>query len=244
MAAMAAMALSSVSRVDESTLSTSAHNTAEYTHDGYDEYDGYDSSEIRGLDWDDDDHQDINPQFDVPLHFRSGDNGFFELTIRQAQLSKFLCNASRMCVSCLCLSGCVTSISRDGLSVYTTDDRVFDVSEMCCNVDSSLQNYGIAVPREISVIISEYAVWPVYAANKVMASHMEYIVSYLIHHNGITPPKIIKPIRSVHMEDIVHDPWDAVFIDRLNHKDIFQVILVCLSLSLSLSPSIHHVQKK
>merc|ERR1712187_74324 len=49
--------------------------------------------------------------------------------------------------------------------------------------------------------------------------------SYLQHHKGVAPQEIAKPIRSVKMEKIVEDPWDAKFINALNKKTVFQIIL-------------------
>ena len=45
------------------------------------------------------------------------------------------------------------------------------------------------------------------------------------HHNGKIPEEIAKPIRSVKMERIVADLWDAHYINKMNKKTIFQVIL-------------------
>merc|ERR1712050_576580 len=60
---------------------------------------------------------------------------------------------------------------------------------------------------------------------KVQADILELIVRYLEHHKGKVPQEIAKPIRSVKMEKIVEDEWDAKFINSLPKKTIFQVIL-------------------
>ena len=60
---------------------------------------------------------------------------------------------------------------------------------------------------------------------KVRGDILELIVEYLEHHNGEQPEEIAKPIRSVKMERIVADLWDADYINRMNKKTIFQVIL-------------------
>merc|ERR1719454_269800 len=54
---------------------------------------------------------------------------------------------------------------------------------------------------------------------------LEKIVSYLEHHKGQEPSEIAKPIRSVKMEKIVEDPWDAKFINDLAKRQLFQLIL-------------------
>jgi len=43
-------------------------------------------------------------------------------------------------------------------------------------------------------------------------------VEYLKHHNGKKPEEIAKPIRSVKMERIVSDPWDAEYINKMSKK--------------------------
>merc|ERR1719483_871571 len=60
---------------------------------------------------------------------------------------------------------------------------------------------------------------------KVTGEILEFIVRYLEHHQGTQPAEIAKPIRSVKMEKIVEDEWDAKFINNLPKKTIFQVIL-------------------
>lgn len=60
---------------------------------------------------------------------------------------------------------------------------------------------------------------------KVSGPILNLIVEYLTHHNGKVPAEIAKPIRSVKMEKIVEDPWDAEFINKQTKKVIFQIIL-------------------
>jgi S-phase kinase-associated protein 1 len=54
---------------------------------------------------------------------------------------------------------------------------------------------------------------------------LELIVDYLKHHKGKEPAEIAKPIRSVKMEKIVEDPFDAQFINKLPKRQLFQLIL-------------------
>jgi len=60
---------------------------------------------------------------------------------------------------------------------------------------------------------------------KVSADILEKIVDYLKHHKGQVPAEIAKPIRSVKMEKIVEDSWDAEFINKQSKRNIFQIIL-------------------
>jgi len=60
---------------------------------------------------------------------------------------------------------------------------------------------------------------------EAIPSTMKYICTYLQYHEGIRPPDIAKPIRSIKMEKIVEDVWDAGFINGLSKRELFQVIL-------------------
>jgi len=60
---------------------------------------------------------------------------------------------------------------------------------------------------------------------KVSTKILEFITEYLLHHKGKVPAEIAKPIRSVKMEKIVEDDWDAKFINGKSKRDIFQIIL-------------------
>merc|ERR1712173_559110 len=60
---------------------------------------------------------------------------------------------------------------------------------------------------------------------KVSSPILKLIVKYLTHHKGKVPGEIAKPIRSVKMEKIVEDEWDAQFINKQPKRTIFQIIL-------------------
>lgn len=60
---------------------------------------------------------------------------------------------------------------------------------------------------------------------EVTGDILHHVMAYLSHHQGRKPEEIAKPIRSVKMERIVADQWDAHFVNRLNKKTIFQIIL-------------------
>jgi len=60
---------------------------------------------------------------------------------------------------------------------------------------------------------------------KVSHDILKLIVTYLQHHKGKVPAEIAKPIRSVKMEKIVEDEWDAAFINKQPKRTIFQIIL-------------------
>merc|ERR1712176_298305 len=73
---------------------------------------------------------------------------------------------------------------------------------------------------------------------KVRGDILDLIVQYLKHHNGKKPEEIAKPIRSVKMERIVADKWDAEYINAMSKKTIFQVILGANYMDL---PSLLHL---
>merc|ERR1712034_266922 len=60
---------------------------------------------------------------------------------------------------------------------------------------------------------------------KVDGDTLTLICEYLKYHNGKAIAEIAKPIRSVKMEKIVEDAWDAEFINKQTKKVIFQIIL-------------------
>merc|ERR1711964_696544 len=62
-------------------------------------------------------------------------------------------------------------------------------------------------------------------AKKVSGPILNLIAEYLKHHDGKVPAEIAKPIRSVKMEKLVEDPWDAEYINKQTKKVIFQIIL-------------------
>jgi len=66
----------------------------------------------------------------------------------------------------------------------------------------------------------------------VSGTIMALVVEYLEHHKGKTPCEITKPVRSVRMQNIVEDIWDAEFIDKMSKKVIFQIILAANYLSI------------
>merc|ERR1711879_872598 len=57
------------------------------------------------------------------------------------------------------------------------------------------------------------------------ADILELVCTYLKYHKGKVPAEIAKPIRSVKMEKIVEDEWDAKFINAQTKRNIFQIIL-------------------
>merc|ERR1719471_2448671 len=60
---------------------------------------------------------------------------------------------------------------------------------------------------------------------QVPAQTMERVIEYLQHHKGEEPQALPCPVRSIHMAQIVSDKWDATWIDALDKKSIFEVIL-------------------
>merc|ERR1712189_81409 len=60
---------------------------------------------------------------------------------------------------------------------------------------------------------------------QVDGATLTLICNYLKHHKGKEPAEIAKPIRSVKMEKIVEDEWDAKFINGIPKKTVFQIIL-------------------
>jgi S-phase kinase-associated protein 1 len=127
------------------------------------------------------------------------------------------------------LGGLDDDQDEDNLILTSSDEnpRKFEISKkaalMCNLVKSILEGDQNAKNIEIK---------------KVKGDILELIVKYLKHHNGKKPAEIAKPIRSVKMERIVEDKWDAEFINGMRKKTIFQVILGANYMDL---PSLLHL---
>eukprot|EP01084_Bolivina_argentea_P085692 154896_1 len=77
-----------------------------------------------------------------------------------------------------------------------------------------------------------------FPVKKVKNDILGFVCKYLGHHNGIKPEEIAKPIRSVKMERICADKWDANYINKLNKKRLFQLILAANYMDI---PSLLHL---
>jgi len=61
---------------------------------------------------------------------------------------------------------------------------------------------------------------------------LHYALRYLGHHKGKEPDPLPCPVRSIHMNQIVSDQWDAQYIDPLEKKIIFEIIMVANKLGI------------
>jgi hypothetical protein len=59
----------------------------------------------------------------------------------------------------------------------------------------------------------------------VDAETLEQVIAYLVHHQGIEPPEIRKPLASTVMKEIVGE-WDAEFISSFSTPFVFKLLLV------------------
>jgi len=97
--------------------------------------------------------------------------------------------------------------SNNGQKEFTIERK----SALMCNLVKSIIE-GDADVKKIEI-------------KKVSHDILALIVEYLQHHKGKVPAEIAKPIRSVKMEKIVEDEWDAKFINKQAKRTIFQIIL-------------------
>lgn len=79
--------------------------------------------------------------------------------------------------------------------------------------------------ENIAWLIFQFAQIKTVVIHSVSGELLPHLASYLNRHNGVAPAEIAKPIRSVKMEKIVEDPWDASFVNGMSKKTIFQIIL-------------------
>jgi len=68
---------------------------------------------------------------------------------------------------------------------------------------------------------------------QIDADSLNHVCRYLRHHNGKQPAEIAKPIRSIKMEKIVEDGWDATFINSFAKKDLFKLTLAANCMSIT-----------
>ena len=57
----------------------------------------------------------------------------------------------------------------------------------------------------------------------ISIENMKRILKYLNHHKGIKPEPLPMPIRSIHIEQIVNDQWDAEFISPFTKHSLFEL---------------------
>ncbi len=74
-------------------------------------------------------------------------------------------------------------------------------------------------PETITNFIDDYLRTPRFP--NISYITMEFILEYLRHHKGRVPAEIAQPIRSVKMERIVEDRWDAQFINMRRFFHLF-----------------------
>jgi S-phase kinase-associated protein 1 len=56
---------------------------------------------------------------------------------------------------------------------------------------------------------------------------LSLVVQYMVHHKGIEPQLVEKPLRSKIMKDVCADKWDAEYIDKIgdNRQQLYDLIL-------------------
>jgi S-phase kinase-associated protein 1 len=101
----------------------------------------------------------------------------------------------------------LTLVASDNESTFKIRETWAKMSKLVCNIVE-----GDAEADRIQV-------------KQVDKATLKLIVDYLEHHAGKEPAEIAKPIRSVKMEKIVEDTWDAKFINDLPKRSLFQLIL-------------------
>merc|ERR1711964_363350 len=116
----------------------------------------------------------------------------------------------------------------DGLTLISCDSpKKFPISRkaaLMCNLVKNIVE-GDKSAKEIEI-------------KKVDGQILNLVVEYLTHHDGKAPAEITKPIRSVKMEKIVEDAWDATFINKQTKKMTFKIILAANYMDI---PSLLHL---
>jgi S-phase kinase-associated protein 1 len=91
------------------------------------------------------------------------------------------------------------------MTLISKDKSKFPVSQLWMTKMSKLVQTSLESDEEADEL-------PVPAVTLVS---LELIVQYVVHHKGVHPAAIEKPLRSSRMEDVCEDKWDAKFIDDI-----------------------------
>jgi len=61
------------------------------------------------------------------------------------------------------------------------------------------------------------------------------VVEYMNHHSGTEPPIVEKPLRSKVLKDVVKDPWDAEFMDKIgeDRQKLYDITLAANYLNIN-----------
>jgi len=61
----------------------------------------------------------------------------------------------------------------------------------------------------------------------VTGAILQSVVEYMVHHKGVEPQLVEKPLRSKIMKDVCADKWDAEYIDKIgdNRQQLYDLIL-------------------
>jgi len=103
---------------------------------------------------------------------------------------------------------------RTMITLTSSDQRSFEIQTRYVLLSKLVSNILDGDPNAPSIRIVQ-----------VDGATLELIVKYLRHHKGMVPVEIAKPIRSMKMEEIVEDTWDAVYINALTKRTLFRLIL-------------------
>ena len=135
----------------------------------------------------------------------------YELTLKQASLSKFLSKLP---------------------------NHYDFVQECSITYGDAIQNSKLGleykIPIGICKIIAYFTIDSHFIKKKkiINSETMQHCLTYLKHHNGLKPEEIPFPFRSVYMPQLVNDPWDAEFVDMMNKKAIFDIIDIAITLEI------------
>eukprot|EP00483_Globobulimina_turgida_P012121 UN12143 len=94
------------------------------------------------------------------------------------------------------------------------EPKSFEVSKKCAELS-----------KFVTTILEGDSDATVIEIRQVPPETLAHVVTYLQHHKGKEPDPLPCPVRSIHMNQIVSDKWDATWIDAFDKKTIFEVIL-------------------
>ena len=117
-------------------------------------------------------------------------------------------------------------------------------ADLYVQIQSGGQNPVNYLTSRVNIALSETLTsfaesGPIVECEQIPPETLGLTLEYLGHHKGIEPDPLPCPVRSIHMNQIVTDKWDATWIDAFDKKTIFEVILAanylnikCLGMSM------------